>query len=63
MKKSKFNESQIVAILKEGEAGLPVAHTLATRLRILPRRCWAKARGRPIPGSGSWALSAGSSDA
>lgn len=25
MKKSKFSESQIVAILKEGEAGLPVA--------------------------------------
>ena len=28
MKKSKFNESQIVAILKEGEAGLPVAQIL-----------------------------------
>ena len=25
MKKSKFSESQIVAILKEGEAGVPVA--------------------------------------
>lgn len=25
MKKSKFTESQIVAILKEGEAGVPVA--------------------------------------
>lgn len=25
MKKSKFSDSQIVAILKEGEAGLPVA--------------------------------------
>ena len=28
MKKSKFCESQIVAILKEGEAGLPVAQIL-----------------------------------
>jgi putative transposase len=25
MRKSKFSESQIVAILKEGEAGVPVA--------------------------------------
>jgi putative transposase len=28
MKKSKFSESQIVAILKEGEAGEPVAQIL-----------------------------------
>ena len=28
MKKTKFSESQIVAILKEGEAGVPVAHIL-----------------------------------
>lgn len=28
MKKSKFSESQIVAILKEGEAGIPVAQIL-----------------------------------
>ena len=28
MKKSKFSESQIVAILKEGEAGVPVAQVL-----------------------------------
>lgn len=28
MEKSKFSESQIVAILKEGEAGLPVAQIL-----------------------------------
>ena len=28
MKKSKFSESQIVAILQEGEAGLPVAQVL-----------------------------------
>jgi len=28
MKKTKFSESQIVAILKEGEAGLPVAQIL-----------------------------------
>ena len=28
MKKSKFSESQIVAILKEGETGLPVAQLL-----------------------------------
>ena len=29
MEKSKFSESQIVAILKEGEAGLPVAQILS----------------------------------
>jgi putative transposase len=28
MKKSKFSESQIVAILKEGDAGVPVAQIL-----------------------------------
>jgi putative transposase len=28
MKKSKFSESQIVAILKEGGAGIPVAQIL-----------------------------------
>ncbi len=28
MKKSKFSESQIVAILREGEAGLPVAQLM-----------------------------------
>jgi putative transposase len=28
MKKSKFSESQIVAILKEGESGVPVAQVL-----------------------------------
>jgi putative transposase len=28
MKKSKFSESQIVAILKEGESGVPVAQLL-----------------------------------
>jgi putative transposase len=28
MKKSRFSESQIVAILKEGEAGMPVAQIL-----------------------------------
>jgi putative transposase len=28
MKKSKFSESQIVAILKEGEAGVPVAQIM-----------------------------------
>lgn len=30
MKKSKFSESQIVSILKEGEAGVPVAQILRT---------------------------------
>jgi putative transposase len=28
MKKSKFSESQIVAVLKEGDAGIPVAQLL-----------------------------------
>lgn len=31
MRKSKFSESQIVAILKEGEAGLPVAEVCRKR--------------------------------
>lgn len=31
MKKSKFSESQIVAILKEGEAGVPVADLVRKR--------------------------------
>ncbi len=31
MKKSKFSESQIVAILKEGEAGIPVAQICGRR--------------------------------
>jgi putative transposase len=30
MKKTKFSESQIVAILQEGEAGVPVAQILRT---------------------------------
>lgn len=30
MRKSKFTESQIVAVLKEGEAGVPVAEILRT---------------------------------
>ena len=30
MRKSRFTESQIVAILKEGEAGVPVAELLRT---------------------------------
>ena len=30
MKKSRFTESQIIAILKEGETGLPVADILRT---------------------------------
>ncbi len=30
MRKSRFTESQIVAILKEGEAGVPVAEILRT---------------------------------
>jgi putative transposase len=28
MKKSQFSESQILAVLKEGEAGVPVAHIM-----------------------------------
>jgi putative transposase len=31
MKKSRFSESQIVAILKEGESGVPVAQVLRQR--------------------------------
>lgn len=31
MRKSKFSESQIVAILKEGEAGMPVAEVCRKR--------------------------------
>ena len=34
MKKSKFTESQIVAILKEGESGVPVASIHKVHFRL-----------------------------
>ena len=53
MRKSKFNESQIVGILKEAESGVPVAAgwpTRATRLARIrcssdPIRAWNPAGG------------------
>jgi putative transposase len=43
MKKSKFSESQIVVILKDGEAGAPVAqimrkHGISQAMYLLPRQ-------------------------
>jgi len=37
MKKSRFTESQIVAIRKEGEAGLPLAERFGTSLLVAMR--------------------------
>jgi hypothetical protein len=50
MKKSKFSESQIVAILKEGEAGVPVAQIL--RKHGISHATFYKAavHGKPLQG-------------
>lgn len=37
MRKSGFSESQILAILKEGEAGIPIAEIYRPRTRIVTR--------------------------
>ena len=42
MSKSKFSESQIVAILKEGEAGLPVAEVCRKHGISAPTYCARK---------------------
>jgi len=48
MRKSRFSEAQIVAILKEGEAGVPVAEILRKHGIYLPRfRTLEKCRSGP----------------
>ena len=52
MRKSRFTESQIVAILKQGEAGIPIAEIL--RSTTSARRCTSSGeRSMPVPRSTS----------
>ena len=52
MRKSRFTESQIVAILKQGEAGVPIAEILRQH-SISKATYFSGARNTPAPRSTS----------
>ncbi len=64
MKKSRFTESQIVAILKEGEAGVAVAQLTRTRdqrrdllpLEVEVRRGWGARDVPPLSVAGRFGV-------
>ena len=50
MRKSKFSETQIVAMLKDAESGVPVSDLLRKPMKIGPAiRLWFKELKRLVP--------------